>query len=155
MASFAGYAPASDPRVAIIVVVDEPSGLYYGAQVAAPVFKRIAEQILRYESVAPDVPEYAPHYTAAPAHSTPAPAIEPEPAPAFQDAAFKSEEPELGDIMVPDFYSKSLREVTEETLKLGLKMRSTGSGRAAAQLPQAGARVRAGAQVQVRFSTRP
>src|SRR5437870_5585868 len=60
VASFVGYAPASNPSLALIVVIDEPAGAYYGAQIAAPIFKKIAEQVLRYKSVAPDVPSYAP-----------------------------------------------------------------------------------------------
>src|SRR5439155_20213643 len=55
VASFAGFAPASNPVVSIIVVVDEPVGSHMVAAVAAPVFKRTAEQILRYLSVPPDV----------------------------------------------------------------------------------------------------
>src|SRR6185295_18854646 len=56
VASFAGFAPASNPMIALIVVVDEAVGLHQGGQVAAPIFKRIAEQTLRYMSVPPDVP---------------------------------------------------------------------------------------------------
>jgi cell division protein FtsI (penicillin-binding protein 3) len=48
ISSFVGFAPAQDPRVAIIVVVDEPQGGHLGGAVAAPIFKEIAEQALRY-----------------------------------------------------------------------------------------------------------
>ena len=160
VASFAGYAPASDPQLALIVVIDEPSGAYYGAQVAAPIFKNIAEGVLRYKSVAPDVPEYAPHYTVVPKGPRSAPTPKRvEPKAEFRDVTFTGSSTELGgelgDIAVPDFYGNSLRQVTEEVLRLGLKLRSAGSGRAEAQYPPAGARVPAGTQVQVRFSTRP
>ncbi|MDI6799321.1 MAG: penicillin-binding protein 2 [Actinomycetota bacterium] len=47
VASFVGYAPADDPRVAIIVVLDEPKDSIYGGTVAAPVFKNLAEFTLR------------------------------------------------------------------------------------------------------------
>lgn len=54
-AVFAGLAPASNPRLAIVVVVDEPNaGEYYGGQVAAPVFSSIASGSLRILAVAPD-----------------------------------------------------------------------------------------------------
>ncbi|SHK31115.1 cell division protein FtsI (penicillin-binding protein 3) [Rhodothermus profundi] len=43
-ASFVGLFPADDPRVALIVVLDEPRRSIYGGQVAAPVFRRIAER---------------------------------------------------------------------------------------------------------------
>ncbi len=53
--SFVGFVPADKPVLSIIVVIDEPSaGKYYGGEVAAPVFKNIAEQSLRYLKVYPD-----------------------------------------------------------------------------------------------------
>ena len=47
-AMFAGFAPASNPRLAAVVVVDEPQGEeYYGGQVAAPLFSKIMAEALR------------------------------------------------------------------------------------------------------------
>jgi cell division protein FtsI (penicillin-binding protein 3) len=52
---FAGLAPASNPRLAAVVVIDEPSGeLYYGGDVAAPVFADIMSESLRLLAVPPD-----------------------------------------------------------------------------------------------------
>jgi cell division protein FtsI (penicillin-binding protein 3) len=52
---FAGLAPASDPRLAAVVVIDEPSGeLYYGSDVAAPVFADVMSESLRLLAVPPD-----------------------------------------------------------------------------------------------------
>jgi cell division protein FtsI (penicillin-binding protein 3) len=52
---FAGLAPASDPRLAAVVVIDEPSGeLYYGSDVAAPVFAEVMTESLRLLAVPPD-----------------------------------------------------------------------------------------------------
>jgi cell division protein FtsI (penicillin-binding protein 3) len=52
---FAGLAPASDPRLATVVVIDEPRGeLYYGSDVAAPVFADVMAESLRLLAVAPD-----------------------------------------------------------------------------------------------------
>lgn len=48
LASFAGFLPADDPRLVIVVLVDEPKGSHYGGVVAAPVFRRIAEASLDY-----------------------------------------------------------------------------------------------------------
>jgi cell division protein FtsI (penicillin-binding protein 3) len=47
-ASFIGFAPAEDPAIAIAVVVDEPHPYYFGGVVAAPVFKKVAEDVLKY-----------------------------------------------------------------------------------------------------------
>ncbi len=53
---FGGLAPAINPRVAIVVAIDEPrAGDYYGGQVAAPVFSRIASGALRLMKIAPDL----------------------------------------------------------------------------------------------------
>lgn len=54
IASFLGFAPAVDPKVVILVMVDEPGPVYYGGTVAAPVFGRIAEEVLKYMKVEPD-----------------------------------------------------------------------------------------------------
>ena len=51
VASFVGFAPAENPRLATIVVLDEPDGQYFGGQVAAPVFSRIMQYALRVERV--------------------------------------------------------------------------------------------------------
>ena len=57
VASFVGFAPVSEPRLVIAVMVDEPGGgAYYGGQVAAPVFAQIAAATLRTLQVAPDGP---------------------------------------------------------------------------------------------------
>jgi len=57
VASFVGFVPAREPRAVILVVVDEPKGVYYGAQVAAPIFREIAERLLWQWRVPPDDPE--------------------------------------------------------------------------------------------------
>ncbi len=167
VASFAGYAPATSPVVSAIVVIDEPQGGDHGGAVAAPVFKKIVEQILRYRSIAPDSPVSAPRFTED--NAAPGP-----PRPAFpreQDAVVDAwevvdtlydkdlgfptsrDEHVLVQLPVPNFYGKSLRQVTDECLKLGLRLQSGGSGAAVAQLPAPGALVRSGTRIQVRFST--
>lgn len=55
IASFAGFAPVADPHLVIYVVIDEPHiKPYFGGTWAAPVFKEIAEESLKYLNVAPD-----------------------------------------------------------------------------------------------------
>jgi cell division protein FtsI (penicillin-binding protein 3) len=57
VSSFVGFAPASDPRVIVAVMIDEPSaGKYYGGVVAAPVFAQITGDSLRALRIAPDAP---------------------------------------------------------------------------------------------------
>ena len=55
IAVFAGVVPASNPRFAIVVMIDDPKhGLYYGGQVAAPLFAKIASGAVRLFNIAPD-----------------------------------------------------------------------------------------------------
>ena len=56
VASFVGFAPVSDPRIVVAVMIDEPSGAHYGGIVAAPVFAQISAGSLRTLQVAPDGP---------------------------------------------------------------------------------------------------
>jgi len=51
MASFLGFVPKEKPKITILVVVDEPAKGYYGGQVAAPAFKKIAYKVLQYWSI--------------------------------------------------------------------------------------------------------
>lgn len=51
--SFVAVAPVDDPQVAILVVVDEPVGIYYGGSVAAPVAKSVLEETLQYLEIPP------------------------------------------------------------------------------------------------------
>ena len=53
-AVFAGFAPASDPKLAIVVMIDEPNGAYYGGLVAAPAFSRVMSGALRLLNIDPD-----------------------------------------------------------------------------------------------------
>lgn len=52
--SFIGFAPAKNPRLMVAVMVDEPSGMYYGGEVAAPAFEKIMEFALPYLRIPPD-----------------------------------------------------------------------------------------------------
>jgi cell division protein FtsI (penicillin-binding protein 3) len=57
VASFIGFAPASDPRLIVAVMIDEPgAGRYYGGTVAAPVFSNVMAGALRMLGVKPDAP---------------------------------------------------------------------------------------------------
>jgi cell division protein FtsI (penicillin-binding protein 3) len=53
---FVGLAPVANPRIVVAVMVDEPGkGIYYGGDVAAPVFSQVVQQTLRMMNVAPDI----------------------------------------------------------------------------------------------------
>jgi cell division protein FtsI (penicillin-binding protein 3) len=56
MASFVGFVPVGQPRLTMIVVLDQPKEGYYGGQICAPVFRDIARKLLRYLRVPPERP---------------------------------------------------------------------------------------------------
>ena len=174
IASFTGFAPINNPAVTILVSLDSPVGQHEGGQVAAPVFKRIAEQVLAYLDVPRDVPvggqliqvaykDRNASNLAALSDFTPTdfaalpdlPPAEPSGTNARRviDKALRVTVAvdEGGDIPVPDFSGKTMREVTETCLKLGVDPFLIGSGLAASQMPAAGVKVRPGAKLTVQF----
>jgi cell division protein FtsI (penicillin-binding protein 3) len=176
IASFTGFAPINNPAITILVSLDSPVGLHEGGMVAAPVFKRIAEQVLPYLDVPRDVPvgprlvqaafkksgtsdsaaleDFTPtDFSGLPEQpSAETPASKPKesksPTPAVTVAV-----DEGGDIQVPDFSGKTMRDVTEMCLRLGLDPVLVGSSLATNQMPAAGAKVRRGAKITVQFGT--
>jgi cell division protein FtsI (penicillin-binding protein 3) len=57
VSSFVGFAPASDPRLIVAIMIDEPGGLkHYGGDVAGPVFAGVMSGALRTLGIAPDAP---------------------------------------------------------------------------------------------------
>jgi cell division protein FtsI (penicillin-binding protein 3) len=162
IASFAGYAPASNPVIAMVVVVDAPEGAHHGGEVAAPIFKRIADQVLQHKGISPDIQDYAPRRNVPPAQRQTD--TEPIAKPSVPDelqiinasytaAAAKPYAP--GGILVPDLRGKSEAEAFDESRRLGLKTKSDGfGGRIRQQYPQPGAQVRSGTVVEVWLSTK-
>jgi cell division protein FtsI (penicillin-binding protein 3) len=55
VASFAGFAPINDPAIVVAVILDSAVGLHQGGQVSAPVFQRVAQQVLEYMHTPHDV----------------------------------------------------------------------------------------------------
>jgi cell division protein FtsI (penicillin-binding protein 3) len=182
IASFTGFAPINNPAVTILVSLDSPVGLHEGGMVAAPVFRRIAEQVLPYLDVARDVPvnqllvqasykKPALDDAASLEDFTPADLQllpeQPEPVlvgSASGDIPASSFDPsshltlpvtssEDGLFALPDFSGKTVREVSETCLRLSLDPVLVGSSLATDQAPAAGSQVRRGARITVQFGT--
>jgi cell division protein FtsI (penicillin-binding protein 3) len=176
IASFTGFAPISNPAVTILVSLDSPVGLHEGGQVAAPVFKRIAEQVLPYLDVPRDVPlaprlmqaaykdrnvadgatleDFTPTDFSGLPDQPPAVIFAPNPKePKNEASSVTVAVDEGGEIDVPDFSGKTMREVTEACIRLGLEPVLVGTSLATNQAPAAGARVRRGAKITVQFGT--
>jgi cell division protein FtsI/penicillin-binding protein 2 len=60
IASFVGFAPVNSSAVTVLVVLDSPAGGHHGGEVAAPVFRQVAQQTLSYLHVPPDIPTTVP-----------------------------------------------------------------------------------------------
>ncbi len=54
IANFVGFGPVKNPRLAVVIIIDEPVGVYYGGQIAAPVFGEIMGDLLRYLEIPPE-----------------------------------------------------------------------------------------------------
>jgi cell division protein FtsI (penicillin-binding protein 3) len=132
VASFAGYAPAERPRIAGVVVLDDPRGTYHGGEAAAPVFGAIARQALVYLDVRPE--------------REPRERWPDEPAPAEEPAtrtAERTDEPaELRPApapgTLPDLQGRSAREAVALLAGLELEPQLAGRGVVVAQRPPAG-----------------
>jgi cell division protein FtsI (penicillin-binding protein 3) len=135
VASFIGVVPADDPEVAIVVIIDEPQDKYYGGEVAAPVFKAVAETTLEILGVPKrrtrrrkkknrDA-ELKKLKGQLGAYRQVAPPL-PFPAPAGPKIQF------------PDFTGLSIHEVMQKAERAGLNCRLEGSGVAVNQSPPPG-----------------
>ena len=51
IASYIGFAPADDPQIIALAIVNNPKGVYYGGQVAAPIIRQLFENILPYMGI--------------------------------------------------------------------------------------------------------
>ena len=141
--SFIGFVPASNPRLTILVVVDEPKKSPYGGIVAAPAFGAIARQALSYLRIPPEKND----------RKAPAPIQQQAmPAPTEDEAAegeiVNSDDGE----QMPNMRGMSIRQVMQLMEKRRLNIRLIGSGRAIEQQPAAGQQITPTDQVWVRFA---
>lgn len=161
VASFAGFAPLKDPQVCILVAIDEPQGRYYGGDVAAPVFKQIAEMVLHYLNVPPDsastgielaalegefTSEDTRGVTDVPVSQGETQAVTESPAEQLQSNPLMS-----STAVVPNFSGRGIRSVAQECARLGIRLVIVGSGRAIRQQPAPGTPISSGLTCRVEF----
>ncbi|MEK6335223.1 MAG: penicillin-binding protein [Acidobacteriota bacterium] len=171
--SFVGFAPVSNPAVVIVVMIDEPQGAYHGGDVAAPVFREIAEQILPDLSITPDV-ELKPGtqlIAETPKASPPSPQslkaaqlANEERAATLPTVAARSFSGRTSEVvlavaskrgaLMPDLRGQSVRDVARMCARLGLRLEARGDGFAQRQAPGAGAELDSGQVVRVEFGRR-
>ncbi|MBD0370647.1 MAG: transpeptidase family protein [Pyrinomonadaceae bacterium] len=164
--SFVGFAPVENPAVVIIVVIDEPAGAYHGGDVAAPVFKEIAEQILPDLNVAPDTEiKMENPIASALGDAKAAERVRAELEREAEERAATLPQVAIAQgadevvyapatargVLMPDLRGKSVRDAARICAQLGLQMEARGEGRAVRQTPAPGAEVEAGRTVRIEF----
>lgn len=164
IASFVGFTPVDDPSIVISVIVDEPRGAYHGGDVAAPVFRSIAEQVLPLLNVEPDVDgPKTPVAAEAEPESAPATPVAVPPPPTNADlprvertGGNKGETVYVNSskraMLMPDLRGKSLRDVATVCAQMGLQLETRGSGRAVKQTPAKGRELGVGQTIRVEFA---
>ncbi|MBN1282182.1 MAG: transpeptidase family protein [Proteobacteria bacterium] len=148
--SFVGFAPVEDPRIAVFVGIDEPHGQYYGGQVAAPVFRRIVEKVLRYMKVPAGKAGAVPMITAdvqPAAHSA-------EDVPAIVSDGDEAQQVVRRDEeswVLPDFRGMTMRGVLAAAGDAFIEWNFHGSGIAVRQWPEPGSALASGGVCRVEF----
>ncbi len=146
--SFVGFVPADDPKIAILVVINEPKGIPYGGVVAAPAFKAMGERILRYLNIAPKTQTLPLVAISHPFSSqSPAEGIKKTSVSAAKKSSSKPEK-----IILPDFHGMSLRRVIRWGAYHGINLTLKGSGLAIRQFPKPGTPVSPGGRCSVWFT---
>jgi cell division protein FtsI (penicillin-binding protein 3) len=143
--------PADDPRLAMIVLLDEPKNEKWGSEAAAPIFAAIGREALRYLNVAPRDSSPVPIVRAELARATPErarPAASAEgpaldavalPAGAADAASASAAQPAPPDGVMPRLGGLSLRQAMETLAPHGVRLEITGRGVVTSQLPLPGA----------------
>lgn len=180
-ASFIGFAPAVNPRIVVYVGIDEPRGYYYGGQVAAPVFKDVAEKVLHYLNVPAEkrtieaenktdfstlaegpsfVSNRSEHLTIpqtqnAPVSKSEEEAVSPNETDELMKNAHEAKVTSAGDKMwkIPDFRGFTMREVMDAAGDAQIDLKFSGSGIAIKQEPAAGSVVPSGTSCKVEFKS--
>lgn len=147
VSSFVGFAPADQPRLVILVVVDEPQGRTYGGVVAAPVFREVGTWALNYLKVNPDPALLAKN----PLSMVPVEKEEPEAEAGIYAEAIAEIASALQVGLLPDFRGMGMRDVLKKGHSLGLRVSLEGSGLAVEQDPEAGVPLQQMESVRVRF----
>jgi cell division protein FtsI (penicillin-binding protein 3) len=149
LASFLGFLPADDPKLAILVAVDEPEGDVFGGSVAAPAWSAIGAEALRQIGVAPDSAREEAELAsiAPPQEDEQPPEADAEADPEIRPPAAASRPPKQS--VVPDLTGLPARSAVRKLAEAALEPELRGSGRTIAQSPRPGAIVKRGARVRV------
>jgi len=169
VASFVGFAPVENPAVVVIVVIDEPAGAYHGGDVAAPVFREIAELVLPTLGIAPDTEIKSPADLVTQKAARPKVEVKAQLAQAQVEEARRATLPSVARrrggagevvyaaannkaILMPDLRGQSVRDVARACAQLGLQLEAHGEGRVTRHSPAPGTEVEPGQLIYVDFA---
>lgn len=142
VASFVGFGPVEDPEVVILVVLDDPSGVYYGGQIAAPVASDISTKIMRHLNIHP----YAINELVPPTSKLPVVAANVKPQVQLKTSP--------GKVVIPNVSGMNMREAGEKLNQLGLAMVPMGTGVAVRQSIMEYTIVEPGTEITIYFEAR-
>ncbi|MDY6844775.1 MAG: penicillin-binding transpeptidase domain-containing protein, partial [Thermodesulfobacteriota bacterium] len=141
LVSFIGCIPAKNPKVSILVMVDEPNGIAYGGTIAAPIFKTVGEKVLNYLCV---FPENVPKDTYATLREHNGSNI--EDMINIEKVCYKK-----GLLRTPDFTTMTIRAVIRHATERGIAIRLRGNGIAFSQSPLPGRYMKSSDTITVNF----
>lgn len=148
-ASFVGFVPSRDPVFTILVLLDAPHGEeYYGGEVAAPIFRRIAESALRHRGVAPSNRPPS-SFLARPIGGS-FPGVSSPPRALF--ATFVTDDRAVQ--RMPDLFGLSARQARRELAPLEVAVSVQGNGVVFSQWPKPGVSVEPGMSVELNLARR-
>jgi len=163
VSSFIGFAPLPQPKITVLVQIDEPKGSHYGGDVSAPFFQKIAQETLMLLKIPPDqslpLRKIAPLTVDAGSEDYLPNAIPIEPLQSIAKIQSEEESPREisvpvgGELIVlPDFRGMAKRKVLDRCMDLGIRLQANGSGVAVYQWPVPGSKVQIGATLSVTFA---
>jgi cell division protein FtsI (penicillin-binding protein 3) len=151
--SFAGFLPSRDPAFTIIVVVDTPRKVSpYGGVVAAPIFQKIAEAVLRQRGVAPTLNAPPPVLVARMDDVHQQTTSSPVPSPAIVSVAATTGD---GEPAFPDLVGMNARDAVQLLAKMGIGARVHGAGLVVDQQPAAGSSLSSAAVASLWLERQP
>ena len=163
VSSFIGFAPLPQPKITVLVQIDEPKGSHYGGDVSAPYFKKITQETLMQLKIPPD-------------QSVPRPKIDPLTVDAGSEDYLPNATPvqplqsiaetrqgggpqeiitvQVGGelVVLPDFRGMAKRKVLATCTDLGIRLQAEGSGVAVYQWPLPGSKLQPGEVCSVTFA---
>jgi stage V sporulation protein D (sporulation-specific penicillin-binding protein) len=145
IASFTAYAPAEDPKIAVLVIIDTPKSAegHQGGTLGGPPAKAIIEGALQYFGL-PVAKDTKSTVTISPSDS----AVRPSPKPVIPERS-----PIGGEVIIPDLTGMTMRQAGDLLAKSELHFNFTGSGLVNLQSPQGGKVVVKGTTIEVEFSS--